>query len=199
MVKHAQEIAEKWGTDPQGEFKIVFESVLADRIEEVAKHLGIQEQSVLASYADQFEVAIMARNVCEAIQDRDQKAADEPSMEITIAEAGRLLASLGRVSWIVSFNEETLKVKEARLRAVNIQSAAADAISSIGLSLTEAASNGPVKTVTITGDALIKARSSLADTIEKIKRGAWDCGSPRLNEAVPIGMERDAFPILKRE
>lgn len=209
IVVAAENFARSKGFNPKGEFKRVFENILADRIEEVARQSGTREQSVLTRYADAFPIEDVAQSVMDAINDRDHKLGTEPAIEITTAEAGRLLASLGRVSWVISFNQETINAKAppqtlrpasmARLEAANIQAAASDAISGIGLAIAEASIDGPVDTITLSGPSLVPARTALRDTIRKIKRGDWDCGSPELNVAVPIGMEQDAFPILVRE
>lgn len=198
LVEQVKKNAEGHGWKFDVTFRTVAEDVLLDRIEKTAEHLGIKPETVLTSYLSGLQQLAedLAEQIHQTTAARDELYRETLSVEIAGQDLGRAVASLGRVAWVMSFNEATLKVKAARLEAININSAAADAISGLGLAIHVAAQDGPVESVTIDGEIVVKAREAIEGTIRKIQLGAWTCGSDDINAAVCAGMAEDLAPLL---
>jgi hypothetical protein len=158
----------------------LLEDVLAAQIEIAARAAGIQETTVLRSYADQIDLARLAEQIAEASQQREHEIDATPHAILPIDHVGRLIASLGQAVRCVSLNHGQLSHRDEGTKwdAISVLDAAGDGLTLIGASLQTAMMAGN-QSVVLSDEAIVFARRALTQTIANLKRRQWSFGDER--------------------
>jgi hypothetical protein len=167
--------------------------VLARQVQILAQAMRVQQATILRTYADQINISLLADQMAEAAQRREQEVAGTPHAILPLGDVGRLVASLGQVVRCVSLNHDELIHERARTKwdAIGVLDAAGDGLTLIGESLETAMMAGNQSTV-LSDQAIVFARTALTRTVANLRAGRWSYHSDHdVDTGVTGRMEQD--------
>lgn len=145
------------------------EDVLAAQIDALSKQLGIKPRAFLDTYLQPGLIDNLAAALAEANAVHVEVADTAESINLSSAEAGRVVAALGMVMKIATNRVED---PQSRADALGISTDGADAIVGVGVALRGA---GPGQNVTVSGSAAMYTRKVLGRMIDLLTNGTWTC------------------------
>lgn len=163
--------------------------LIEEKVDAVAEQLGVQPTSVLRSYGDLFDPAKIAETLIKAREAFEKSMTSRPSKTLNLHEVGRVLASVGRAAWLVNVNHEAFLNEVSRSDALDVLSAASDAITRIGMDLAQ--TQPPATEITLSSEAVTSSVRALTYTLRKLRLGAWSAGDRDLDEGMKTAMAND--------
>jgi hypothetical protein len=145
------------------------DEIVAERIAAMAQTLGVTTQTVLNRYVLEDFIPTLTEVLVNAeAQNRSAVDSVEP-VTLDVAEAGRVLASLGMT---LKLAVEAMETGRDRTSALGITTDIADAVVGIGVAVHNRDQAQPVM---VAGPTLVYTRKVLNQGIEFLRDGSWKC------------------------
>lgn len=147
--------------------------IIVRRVQEVAQMLGVSERTVLDRYMTEDTVLQLASSVGRADSSYHEIRDAVAPVQLSMAEAGRLLASLGMVAKLAT---EALDADDTtvvdRSSALGVATDCADAVVGMGAAF---ATTAGLDVVEIGGQGVTFARKVLQQAIDLLGNRNWTC------------------------
>lgn len=143
------------------------EEILAARIDDIARSLGVTGRTAMERYVTDEVVHALAGGVGAAGATYQDAVDTTEPVTLSIADAGRVIAALG-----MALKLATDAFSSGPAEALGVATDSADAVVGIGVAI---GNTHPGADVNVGGPTLVYARKVLQRTIELIRGGTWTC------------------------
>ena len=145
------------------------EEILAVKVDEIARHLGVTERTAMDRYLTDQVVHELAQGIGTAGATYQEAVGTTEPIEISIADTGRVIAALGMTMKLAT---DALSQPHGPAEALGVATDSADAVVGIGAAIRN---THPGADVLVGGPTLVYAREVLQRTIELIRDETWAC------------------------
>ncbi len=145
------------------------EEILAVKIRDIARQLGVTERTALDRYLPDEVVHALADTVGKAGATYRQAVDAVEPVALDVADVGRVIAALGMTMKLAT---DALEKPTGRADALGVATDSADAVVGIGVAIRN---TGDDQHVRIGGPTLVYTRKVLHRAIELIRDGTWTC------------------------